>query len=155
MHWGFGSKNIMTLILKTLIWDYYWGKEKPIYTYVDRASGISLAAECRFISCDNYADTYMKGKTLNGRRECMFRGKVKKTLITFCEAIITLLTLIVSRETSSVHLKNEGSPLKFYGLHSILTSQCNMAKNLSVKKWLRKMVVGSWFKLKMCLLTLV
>ena len=32
-YWGFCAKNIMTLILKTLIWDYSWGKVKPIYIY--------------------------------------------------------------------------------------------------------------------------
>ena len=28
MYWGFCAKNIMALILKTLIWDYSWGKVK-------------------------------------------------------------------------------------------------------------------------------
>ena len=47
------------------------------------------------MSCQNYTDTYANGKTLNGKRECVFRGKVKKTQITVSEAIINLLTLIV------------------------------------------------------------
>ena len=33
MYWGFCAKNIMTLILKTLIWDYSWGKVKLLYMY--------------------------------------------------------------------------------------------------------------------------
>ena len=33
MYWGFCTKNIMTLMLKTLIWDYSWGKVKPIYIH--------------------------------------------------------------------------------------------------------------------------
>ena len=32
-YWGFCARNIMTLILKTIIWDYSWGKVKPIYIY--------------------------------------------------------------------------------------------------------------------------
>ena len=30
------------------------------------------------MSRQNYTDTNTTGKTLNGRRECMFRGKAKK-----------------------------------------------------------------------------
>ena len=37
--------------------------------------------------CQNYTEIYMKGKALKGRRECVFRGKVKKTLITVCEVL--------------------------------------------------------------------
>ena len=50
------------------------------YTYIHiyRASGFALAAEFRFISCQNYTDTHTNGKNLNGRRECLFRSKVKK-----------------------------------------------------------------------------
>ena len=78
------------------------GKAKPIYI-IDRPSGIALAAEFRFMSCQDDTDTYTNGKTLNGRRECVFRGKIKKTKITVGEAIPNLLTLIVSKETSSMH----------------------------------------------------
>ena len=47
--------------------------------HIDQACGIALAAEFRFMSCQNYTGTYTNGKTLNGRREYVFRGKVKKT----------------------------------------------------------------------------
>ena len=56
----------------------FLGKIKPIHTYTDWASEFALAAEFRFMSCQNYADTHTNGKTLNGRREYMFRGKVKE-----------------------------------------------------------------------------
>ena len=36
------------------------------------------SAEFRFMSCQNYSDTHKKGKTLNRRSECVFRGNVKK-----------------------------------------------------------------------------
>ena len=46
---------------------------------IDRASGLAFAAEFRFISCQNYTDIYTNGKSLKERRECVFRGKAKKT----------------------------------------------------------------------------
>ena len=48
------------------------------YTYIDPASGYVSAAEFRFMSCQNNTDTHTNGKTLSGRRECVFWGKVKK-----------------------------------------------------------------------------
>ena len=45
---------------------------------IDRASGVALADEFRFSSCQKYIDTYTNGKTLKERRECVFRGKVEK-----------------------------------------------------------------------------
>ena len=37
--------------------------------------------------CQNCTEIYTKGKALKGRRECVFRGEVKKTLITVCEVL--------------------------------------------------------------------
>ena len=55
-----------------------------VYIYIvkqsiDRARGFALATEFRFMPCRNYADTFTNDKTLKGRRECVFRGKVMKT----------------------------------------------------------------------------
>ena len=74
-----------------------------VYIYIvkqsiDRARGFALATEFRFMSCRNYTNTCTKEKTLKGRRECMFQGKVMKTQITVGEELINLLSLIVSRE---------------------------------------------------------
>ena len=54
---------------------------------------LALTAEFKFMSCQNYTDIYTNGKTLKRRRECVFRGEVKKTMITVCEALINFLTL--------------------------------------------------------------
>ena len=69
------TKNIMTLILKTNIWHYRYSKTK----YRSRqticiGSWIQVYAWPKF-----YTDTYTKDKTLKGRRDCVFQGKVKKT----------------------------------------------------------------------------
>ena len=39
---------------------------------------LALTAEFKFMSCQNYTDIYTNGKTLKRRRECVFRGEVKK-----------------------------------------------------------------------------
>ena len=59
---------------------------------------LALTAEFKFMSCQNYTDIYTNGKTLKRRRECVFRGEVKKTMITICETLINFLTLRVSGE---------------------------------------------------------
>ena len=60
------------------------------------------------MSCQNYIEIYTNGKTLKGRRKSVFRGEVKKTLITVCEALIKFLTLIVSRQDVLTALKKLG-----------------------------------------------
>ena len=57
------------------------------------------------MSCHNYTDAHTKGKTMNERRE--FGAKLGKR--TVCEALINLLTLLVS-------IKDVLSALKKLGL---------------------------------------
>ena len=72
--------------------------------------------------CQNYTEIYTNGKTLKERREFVFRGEVKKTLINVCEALINFLALIVSREDILCALKKLGLSIENYEFHSILTS---------------------------------
>ena len=69
---------------------------------------------------------YTNSKTLKRRRECVFRGKVKKTQITVCEKLINFNSVKRGR-SQCIEKKNRALR---YGLHSILTSQCKMAANL-------------------------
>ena len=65
---------------------------------MDRSSEFALVAEFRSMSCQNFTEIYTNSKILKRRRKCVFRGEVKQTLITVCEALVNALTLIVSRE---------------------------------------------------------
>ena len=56
------------------------------------------------MSCQNYTDAHTNGKTMNGRRE--FGAKLRKR--TVCEALINLLTLIVSIEDVLSAMKKLG-----------------------------------------------
>ena len=80
MYWGsVPAKNIMTLILTTLLWDYSWVKVKPIYIYISGQWNCISSWIQVYVLSKLYTDTYTNGKTLNGGRECVFRGKVNKT----------------------------------------------------------------------------
>ena len=45
---------------------------------IDRGRGFALATEFKFVSCQNYTDTYTNGEISNGRREWVFRAKLRK-----------------------------------------------------------------------------
>ena len=46
----------MYIVKQTIYWD----------------NGFTLAAKFRFMSCQNYTDTYTNSKICKGRRECVF-----------------------------------------------------------------------------------
>ena len=58
----------------------FLGQSKTIYIYIvkqsiGRDSGFALPAKFRFMSSQNYTDTYTNSKILKGRRECVFSGQ--------------------------------------------------------------------------------
>ena len=75
--------------------------------YGDQANGFALEAEFSFMSRVHRLHKVIRTvKTLKGKRECVFRGEVKKTLIPVCEILINPLVLIVLREDVLSALNN-------------------------------------------------